>query len=77
MENQEVKICRDCGNQFELTAGELEFYTAKIQQDPTFAMPKRCQVCRRKKKLERAKERGNAYPPRDSFGMSSKELGIE
>lgn len=42
-------ICQDCGAEFTFTAGEQEFYKEKGFDNE----PKRCKVCRDKKKSER------------------------
>lgn len=41
----QLLTCEDCGQQFEFTAGEQEFYAEK-----GFTPPKRCQTCRKAKK---------------------------
>lgn len=38
-------VCQDCGSQFELTPGEVQFYRSKH-----FELPKRCKNCRSAKK---------------------------
>jgi len=58
-ENAE-QICKDCGQPFELTPGEIDFYKTKMEQDSTFAMPKRCKECRAKKKKEGGAQRRGA-----------------
>jgi hypothetical protein len=55
--NEEIKICKDCGDEWSLTDGEKEFYDGMVKKDPTFAMPKRCPKCRQKMKTKRALER--------------------
>ena len=47
----EFQKCKDCGKEFEITEGELDFYAS--QTDPSgnpFSLPKRCKECRVKKK---------------------------
>lgn len=40
-----TKKCRDCGKEFTLTDGEIDFYRSK-----GFELPNRCQSCRNKRK---------------------------
>lgn len=47
--------CIDCGNEFTFTAGEQEFYKEKGLDNE----PKRCKVCRDKRKEERNSRREN------------------
>lgn len=42
-------ICQDCGCEFTFTVGEQEFYKEKGFDNE----PKRCKVCRDKKKAEK------------------------
>ena len=53
-------ICQDCGCEFTFTVGEQEFYKEKFQKkfdevrEKGFDNePKRCKVCRDKKKAEK------------------------
>lgn len=39
------RVCRDCGKDFVLSRGEVEFY---VQRD--LALPRRCERCRRARK---------------------------
>jgi len=41
----ESKICKDCGEKFELTLRDLEYFEMK-----GYKLPKRCKSCRQKKK---------------------------
>lgn len=41
------RICKDCGKEFELSSGEIEFYNSK-----NLTLPKRCKECRDKNKKE-------------------------
>jgi len=41
-------VCVDCGQEFVFTAGEQEFFAEK-----GFVEPKRCKMCRDKKKADR------------------------
>jgi len=47
--NEELKDiickCKDCGNEFNITAGEQEFF-----QQKELSLPKRCKDCRLKNK---------------------------
>lgn len=40
--------CLDCGQMFIIEAGEQEFFKSK-----GFSLPKRCQECRAKRKIEK------------------------
>lgn len=54
MEFKDKKItCKDCGEEFDFTANEQEFYKEKGFTDE----PKRCKACRDKKKQERNNNR--------------------
>ena len=46
---QEPNACTDCGSEFALTAGEIQFYQGK-----NFPLPKRCQNCRTARRLLKA-----------------------
>ncbi len=48
-------VCQDCGSEFVFTVGEQEFYKEKGFDNE----PKRCKVCRDKKKQERRPFRGD------------------
>ena len=48
--------CRDCGKQFNFTAGEQEFYAEKGFENE----PVRCKECRNKKRF-------GSRPPRQDF----------
>ena len=48
--------CRDCGNTFEFTEGEQDFYTQKGFSEPT-----RCPSCRAAKKASRNSGYGDSY----------------
>lgn len=55
------KICKDCGKEFELSYGEIQFYNSK-----NLELPKRCKECRDKKnkkdsKTHRSENRNNLY----------------
>jgi hypothetical protein len=43
-----TKTCKDCGNVFDLTKGELNFYEGKGFQEP-----ERCSNCRRARRARR------------------------
>lgn len=49
MDDKIIK-CKDCGNDFTLTANEQEFFAKK-----GFEEPKRCLDCRRKNKIAKEK----------------------
>lgn len=44
-----TKKCRDCGKEFTLTDGEIDFYRSK-----GFELPNRCKACRDKRKGRQA-----------------------
>lgn len=44
-----TKKCRDCGREFTLTDGEIDFYRSK-----GFELPSRCKACRDKRKVRQA-----------------------
>lgn len=46
--NDKKIVCKDCGAEFEFTAGEQEFYAQKGFQEPT-----RCKACRESRKNTR------------------------
>ncbi len=48
-------VCQDCGSEFVFTVGEQEFYKEKGFDNE----PKRCKVCRDKKKQERRPFKGD------------------
>ena len=55
--------CIDCKQDFDFTKGEQEFY-----QDKGFTPPKRCKVCRDKKKQERGNTgRDSGWDGRNSW----------
>lgn len=61
----EIKICIDCGKEFELTEGEIEFYTNKVGDDgKPFTLPKRCKQDRLKKRMRSQRQREH-YPNDD------------
>lgn len=41
-------ICKDCGEEFEVTAGEVDWYTSR-----GWEIPKRCKSCREAAKAKR------------------------
>ncbi len=63
----EELICIDCGQPYDLTAGERDFYEQMMRKDPGFKMPKRCKECRLKKKEQRQQEKTGQrpYSPRE------------
>lgn len=40
--------CKDCGQEFTITAGEQSFFHSK-----GYVLPKRCKVCRKKNQLRK------------------------
>ncbi|MFO7712107.1 MAG: zinc-ribbon domain containing protein [Dehalococcoidia bacterium] len=64
--------CADCGQDFEFTAGEQEFYASRGLQNE----PRRCPECRRAKKSQRSS--GNDFrAPRQMFPAVCAECGCE
>ena len=59
-EKKMKRTCKQCGKEFELSSGELEFYESK-----NLELPKRCKECRQEKKIERKKT--TAYRPKEKF----------
>ena len=49
MAEDKTLTCKDCGQDFEFTSGEQEFYTERGFSEPT-----RCRACRQARKAERA-----------------------
>lgn len=49
------RICKECGQEFELTQGEINFYNSK-----NLALPKRCKKCRDGSKTETITENINS-----------------
>ena len=59
----ETITCIVCGNEFEFTEGERQWFERKFGGD--FVIPKRCKGCRDLKKQERLKQKetvSNEYP---------------
>lgn len=46
--------CKDCGTEFLFTVGEQEFFA-----EHQFVEPKRCRICRTKKKQEKESQINN------------------
>lgn len=51
-----ILVCVDCGDEFEFTAKDQQFFEEK-----GFSAPKRCKSCRAKKKAQRAAQEGGGY----------------
>jgi len=49
---EKTKVCRDCGNEFGLTVGELSWLRDKFGD--SFSEPSRCRECRTARKEKRA-----------------------
>lgn len=47
-EKDQKLICRDCGNEFDFSAGEQQFFASR-----GFPPPSRCPNCRKQKRQER------------------------
>jgi len=54
------KVCKECGNEFLFTQGEVDYY---VMHD--LSQPKRCQPCRKGRKLQ--KPATEAPPPPPTF----------
>ena len=48
-----TQICKDCGNKYELTPGEIQFFRANLLE-----IPKRCKPCRSKRKFQKQNNYG-------------------
>ena len=67
MYEDKTLVCKDCGNEFVITAGEQAFYAEKgFQNEPT-----RCKSCRDARKATRA----NAGEGREMFETVCAECG--
>ena len=53
MAEDKTLSCKDCGQTFDFTAGEQEFYTER-----GFSEPVRCKACRQSRKAERGDRPG-------------------
>lgn len=53
--SDELRNCCDCGAEFTITEGEVEFYSSKGMQ-----LPRRCKECRAKRKAQK----NGGRPPR-------------
>ena len=47
----ELKVCVDCGNEFEFSEKDQAFFKEK-----GFVPPKRCKTCAKRKRLQRQQE---------------------
>ena len=64
MEKNNVYICKDCSKDFALTEGEIKFYSTSLTDDGRpMSLPKRCPLCRRKKKDAKRLLTGGFYHP--------------
>jgi len=67
MYQDKTLVCRDCGAEFDFTAGEQEFYAEKgFQNEPT-----RCKDCRQTRKTSRPSSNG----PREMHDATCAECG--
>ena len=64
--------CADCGQDFEFTAGEQEFYASRGLQNE----PRRCPECRRAKKAQR-NSGGDYRAPRQMFPAVCADCGCD
>ena len=62
-------VCRDCGQEFNFTAGEQEFYASRGLQNE----PKRCPQCR----ASRRAARGDSGAPRQEYKAICATCGVE
>jgi len=54
--------CKDCFKDFALTEGEIQFYSTSIADDGQhMALPKRCTLCRKKRKDAKRQKLGGEY----------------
>lgn len=58
-----TKKCKDCGKEFTLTDGEIEFYRSK-----GFDLPNRCKSCRDRRKGQKT----SSAPPHNNNGRNKK-----
>jgi CxxC-x17-CxxC domain-containing protein len=65
--------CRECGNDFEFTAGEQEFY----QQKGLVNQPGRCPNCRAARRNASAGGRSSERAPREMHTVICAECGAE
>jgi len=56
-------VCVVCGQPFNLTAGEREWYQKRMVQDPLFKMPRRCKACLEKMKEDKPSKNPTDPPP--------------
>lgn len=71
MEKQElVQVCKDCGNEFTITVSEQNFYESR-----ELALPKRCEACRKARKMATNSEKVEEKPKK-SLDEMMKEAGI-
>lgn len=71
MEKQElVQVCKDCGNEFTITVSEQNFYESR-----ELALPKRCETCRKVRKMVTNSEKVEEKPKK-SLDEMMKEAGI-
>lgn len=65
------KKCRDCGKEFTLTDGEIEFYRSK-----GFELPTRCKSCRDKRKSSKPSPSAQSHNRNKSHKSSRSRLPI-
>ena len=71
MEKEELtQVCKDCGNEFVITVSEQKFYESK-----ELALPKRCEACRKARKLQN-QEVVKEEKPKMSLDDMMKAAGI-
>ena len=66
MYEDKTLVCKECGNEFVFTAGELDFYAVRGFQNE----PQRCKACRDARK-------NNARSPREFFTATCARCGGE
>lgn len=69
MAEDKTLTCRDCGENFEFTASEQDFYAEKGFENE----PSRCKDCR----IARKNEIGGRSGPREMFDAVCAECGID
>jgi CxxC-x17-CxxC domain-containing protein len=73
---EKTLICADCGKTFVFTVEEQEFFASKGYTN----VPKRCPVCRQKRRSERFGGDGNGHTsrgPREMFPVICARCGKE
>jgi len=68
-------VCVVCGQPFNLTAGEREWYQKRMTEDPLFKLPRRCKACLEKRKEDKpSKNPPDSHPAPPERGVPRAEL---